>query len=135
MFITVLLCAGIIASTAGDIVEDNDTDYDLTGNDETVLDGESPRYSVCELCRCVEPDNLPLHLDCANINLTNIPDTIEDVSDNVSMTLDLSYNLLNNISSLPGLDVWELDLSHNKITNIDKYVFAALSHSLLHLVL
>jgi len=134
MFITSLLCAGIIASTtAGDIVEDNNTDYDLTGDDETVLDEESPRYSVCELCRCVEPDNLPLHLDCANINLTSIPNIIEDVSGNVSMTLDLSYNLIHNISSLPGLDVWELDLSHNKITNIDKYVFAALSHSLLHL--
>ena len=120
MLITKLLCAGIIlTTTAGDIGEDNDIDYDLTGDDETILDEESPKYSLCEKCRCEQPDNLPLHLDCASINLTSIPDNIQDVGDNVSMTLDLSYNLLHNISSLPGLDVWELDLSHNKITNIE----------------
>ena len=134
MLITALLSAGIIVTTtAGDIGDDNDIDYDLTGDDETVLDEESPRYSLCEKCRCEQPDNLPLHLDCASINLTSIPDNIQDVGDNVSITLDLSYNLLHNISSLPGLDVWELDLSHNKITNLDKHVFAALSKHLLHL--
>ena len=110
-----------------------DIDYDLTGDNDTVIEEVGPSYDICDLCKCDELDNLPLHIDCSNIGLDQVPESLENVVENRSVTVNFSYNKFSNISGFPGIQVWEVDFSHNEISSIDKYMFANISKDLLHL--
>ena len=104
-----------------------DIDYDLTGDNDTVIEENVPSITICDLCKCDEPDNLPLHIDCSSIGLEQVPGSLENVGENRSVTVDFSYNAFNNISAFAELKVWEVDFRHNEMHSINKYVFANIS--------
>merc|ERR1711892_1189635 len=73
----------------------NETDmgeHELIGNNETIFEKASPKYTICDLCRCDEPENLPLQLDCSSLDLKKVPETLEDIRSNITITLDFSNN-------------------------------------------
>ena len=78
-----MFCGVAIAATIA--VE---IDYDFTGDNDTVIEEVGPCYDIRNLCKCDEPDNLPLHIDCLNIKLYQVPESLENVGENRSITVD-----------------------------------------------
>jgi Leucine-rich repeat (LRR) protein len=127
------LCWGVFYGVAIAATIAVQIDYDLTGDNDTVIEEVGPSYDICDLCKCDEPDNLPLHIDCSSIGLEQVPESLENVGESRSVTVDFSYNIFSNIPGFPEIKIWEVDFSHNEIHSIDKYVFTNISNDLLHL--
>ena len=127
----VLFSGVVIAETI--TAENNDIEYDLTGDNDTVIDETDSKFKICDLCKCVEQDNGPLLLDCTKFGLDQIPENVEGIDGNISVAADFSYNGFNNISGFPQVKVLELDFSHNQIRSIGQNSFANISKDLLHL--
>merc|ERR1719244_2424875 len=68
----------------------NDTDYPLSDDNATIIDDIHDDHSsddLCQLCICTLSPNLPLYVDCFNIQLQQIPESLTNLDENESLTL------------------------------------------------
>merc|ERR1711936_1250172 len=109
-------------TSAGDTYagEDDDNDYDftqdITGENDTVI---GTQKHICEVCKCKEHQNEELFLDCSTLELNKVPESLQNVNENISIVVDFSYNEIT------------IDLSHNEIRSIGKYLVSAISKDLI----
>jgi len=114
-------------------------DYDYSTGEVDDMEEEDADYKAgdvtCSQCKCYNQSDATYLLDCRALNLDYIPGWLSELENytDYPIALDMSVNRLEEVDSLPTMNLYSLDLSNNKLRKMGGAALAVFAKTLTQL--